>query len=311
MSMGRYIGKRLLQLIPLLLVVTFAVYLLLDLAPGDPAVKKLNAQGTPASKEVVAQTREEMGLNRPFLVRYGSWLGHALCGDLGTSYQDDVPVTQKMLPCIGRTMVLSLVSLFAALLIAVPLGIVTAVKQDSVLDHIIRVLSFAGNAFPNFLLATLLMYGLCIKVHLFPIIASGSLEGLFLPALTLTIPLCGRLIRQFRAETLQQLESSYVEGAVSRGVRPHTILWHDVLHNALPGMLTITGHSVGILMGGSVVVEAMFGWPGLGKMAMDAITARDYPVVQAFVLFLTVLYVLLNLIVDICYRALDPRVELS
>lgn len=309
--MGRYIGKRLLQLIPLLLVISFVVFLLLDLAPGDPAVKKLNAQGTPVSQEVLQKTREEMGLNRPFLIRYGSWLGHALKGDLGSSYQDDTPVSQKMAPCIGRTLVLTLVSLFAALLLAVPLGIATAVKEGSVLDHLIRVLSFAGNAFPNFLLATLLMYGLCIKVHLFPIIASGSLEGLFLPALTLAIPLCGRYIRQFRAEILQQLERPYVEGEASRGVRPRTILWRDVFHNALPGMLTVVGHSMGVLMGGSVVVEAMFGWPGLGKMAMDAITARDYPVVQAFVLFLTVLYVIINLLVDISYRALDPSVELS
>ena len=161
------------------------------------------------------------------------------------------------------------------------------------------------------LVSVLLMYYLCIQVNLFPVIAKGTVQGLFLPALALAIPMASRFIRQIRAEVLEELGKPYVAGALARGVSMRTVLVHDVLRNTLSGVLTIVGLSVGTLMGGSVVVETIFRWPGIGQLVMDAISARDFPVIQGFVLLMAVIYVVVNLLTDLSYRALDPRVELE
>lgn len=309
--MTKYIGKRLLQLIPILLGLTFLVFLLLYIAPGDPAQRKLTAQGIAVSEQVLEQTREEMGLNRPFLVRYGEWLLGVLHGDFGTSYRDGMPVLPKLMRGMGNTLVLAVSSLVLALAVSVPLGVLTAARHDRFLDHLIRLLTFVGNAMPNFLLSVLLMYVLCIKIDLFPVIARGTVEGLALPALVLAIPMASRFIRQIRAEVLEELGKPYVAGALARGVALRTVLLRDVLRNTLSSVLTLVGLSVGTLMGGSVVVETIFRWPGVGKLVMDSITARDFPVIQGFVLLMAVIYVVVNLLTDLSYHALDPRVALE
>ena len=309
--MTKYAGKRLLQLIPLLLGLTFLVFTLLYIAPGDPAQRKLTAQGIAVSEQVLEQTREEMGLNRPFLVRYGDWLLGVLQGDFGTSYKDGMPVLPKLMRGMGNTLTLAVSSLLLALAVSVPLGVLTAARRGRAIDHLVRLLTFVGNAMPNFLLSVLLMYFLCIRVNLFPVIAAGTAQGLFLPTLALAIPMSSRFIRQIRAEVLEELGKPYVAGALARGVAMRTVLVHDVLRNTLSGVLTIVGLSVGTLMGGSVVVETIFRWPGVGKLVMDAITARDFPVIQGFVLLMAVIYVVINLLTDLSYHALDPRVELK
>lgn len=309
--MTNYVGKRLLQLIPILIGLTFLVFTLLYIAPGDPAQRKLTAQGVAVSEQVLEQTREEMGLNRPFLVRYGDWLLGVLRGDFGASYKDGMPVLPKLMHCMGNTLVLAAGSLLLALVVSVPLGVLTAARRGGVIDRLVRLLTFVGNAMPNFLVSVLLMYYLCIQVNLFPVIAKGTVQGLFLPALALAIPMASRFIRQIRAEVLEELGKPYVAGALARGVAMRTVLVHDVLRNALSGVLTIVGLSVGTLMGGSVVVETIFRWPGVGQLVMDAISARDFPVIQGFVLLMAVIYVVVNLLTDLSYRALDPRVELE
>ncbi len=309
--MTNYVGKRLLQLIPILIGLTFLVFTLLYIAPGDPAQRKLTAQGVAVSEQVLEQTREEMGLNRPFLVRYGDWLLGVLRGDFGASYKDGMPVLPKLMRCMGKTLVLAAGSLLLALVVSVPLGVLTAARRGGVIDRLVRLLTFVGNAMPNFLVSVLLMYYLCIQVNLFPVIAKGTVQGLFLPALALAIPMASRFIRQIRAEVLEELGKPYVAGALARGVAMRTVLVHDVLRNALSGVLTIVGLSVGTLMGGSVVVETIFRWPGVGQLVMDAISARDFPVIQGFVLLMAVIYVVVNLLTDLSYRALDPRVELE
>lgn len=185
----------------------------------------------------------------------------------------------------------------------------TALRRDTQPDYLLRFLSFVGNSMPNFLISVLLMYFLCVRAKLLPVLAERSLRGLLLPCLALSIPMSGRFLRQFRAEILEQLGKSYVSGAVSRGVKARYILWRNVLHNASISIITIVGLSVGTLLGGSVVIETIFRWPGLGKLAMDAISDRDYPVIQAFVLFTAVVYVLINLLTDIAYHWIDPRVR--
>ena len=204
--MGKYVGKRLLSLVPILLGITFLTFLLLYIAPGDPAQKRLSSNsGVAVTQEQIDNMREEMGLNRPFLVQYGSWLGHALTGDLGTSYKDSMPVSGKLGPAFRRTLILAGVSLLISLLVSIPTGILSAVYRGSFWDHLFRLLSFVGNSLPNFLLSILLMYFLCIKVDLFPVIATGSVQGLFLPALALAIPMASRFVRQIRAEVLEEL----------------------------------------------------------------------------------------------------------
>lgn len=307
--MKRTIGKRLAHLAVVILGVSFLTFLLMYIAPGDPAQKKLTAQGVAVSQEVLEATRQEMGLDRPFLARYGDWLWSALRGDLGVSYKDGLLVSDKLAEAMGRTFVLALTSLALALLISLPLAVWTAVHKDGIADHAVRFFSFIGNSLPNFLLSVLLMYFFCIRLKLLPVIASGSVKGLLLPCLTLTIPLCSRFTRQFRAELLEQLGQDYVLGARTRGVKSRYILIRDVLRNASSAIVTLVALSVGTLLGGSVVIETIFSWPGLGKLAMDAITARDYPVIQGFVLFTAAVYVVVNLLTDLYCSWVDPRVR--
>ena len=310
--MGKYVGKRLLSLVPILIGITFLTFLLLYIAPGDPAQKRLSSNsGVAVTQEQIDNMREEMGLTRPFLVQYGSWLGKALTGDLGTSYKDSMPVSGKLGPAFQRTLILAGASLLISLLVSIPTGILSAVYQGSFWDHLFRLLSFVGNSLPNFLLSILLMYFLCIKVDLFPVIATGSVQGLFLPALALGIPMASRFVRQIRAEVLEEIGRDYVTGLTARGVRSSWVLFRNVLRNAMSSIMTIIALAVGTLMGGSVVVESIFNWPGVGKLAMDYITARDYPVIQGFVLIMAGVYVLVNLFTDLFHHWLDPRVELE
>ena len=307
--MGKYIGKRLGHLLWILVALSFLTFLLMYISPGDAATKKLYAQGIAVSEEVLAKTRQDMGLDRPFLVQYGDWALGILRGDLGTSFRDGLPVAGKLWKGLKNTFVLAGLSLLAALAVSLPLSILTALKKDGVWDHLVRFLSFVGNSLPNFLISVLLMYFLCVRWRLLPVVASGTFQGLLLPCLALSIPICGRFTRQFRAELLEQLGREYVSGARARGVRARYILFRNVLHNASISILTIVGLSVGTLLGGSVVIETVFRWPGLGKLAMDAISARDYPVIQGFVLLTATLYVLINLFTDICYHWIDPRLS--
>ena len=308
-TVKKYIGKRLLHLVGILIALSFLTFLLMYIAPGDAATKKLNAQGVAVSQEVLEATRKEMGLDRPFLVQYGDWALKVLRGDLGNSYKDGQSVAGKLGKALGYTAQLALGSLAISLLISLPLAILTALKRDTPLDNVIRFFSFIANSLPNFLISVLLMYYLCVKARLLPVVADKSLKGLLMPSLALSIPMVGRFLRQFRAEVLEQLGQSYVSGAVSRGVKSRYILYRNVLHNASITILTVVGLQIGTLFGGSVVIETIFRWPGLGKLAMDAITNRDYPVIQGFVLFTAVIYVLVNLLTDIAYHWVDPRVR--
>ncbi len=308
MNVKRYIGRRLFQLFLILIGVTFLVFLLMYLSPGDPAQRKLTAGGVAVTEEVLERAREDMGLNRPLLAQYGSWLGRVVRGDFGESLNDGLPVAGKLAKGLKNTLLLSLTSLFAALLFAIPLGTYSAVRQHGAADKIISFLTFMGNSLPNFLIAVLLMYFLCLKTKLFPILANGSAKGLFLPALTLAIPLFSQFTRQVRAAVLEQLHKPYVAGARSRGVKESAVLVRNVLRNSLISIITVVGMAGGTLMAGSVVVESIFLWPGIGKLMMDVITAKDYPVVQGLVLVMALLFVTVNLVTDLLYHKLDPRI---
>ncbi|MBR3643509.1 MAG: ABC transporter permease [Parasporobacterium sp.] len=301
--------KKLASLIVILIILSFLVFGLMDLAPGDPAERKLSEQGIAISREVLEAERAKMGLDKPFLVRYGEWFSGIIHGVFGDSYKDDMPVGPKLAAGLKNTLILTVSSLLAALLIAFPLSVISAFRKNGIIDHIVRVLSFIGNSLPNFLISILLMYFLCIKLNLFPVIAKGTVEGLLLPVLSLSIPMAGRFIRQMRAEILDQLKEDYVSGMQGRGVKQGFIVM-NVLRNSLGHIFTIIALQIGSLMGGSVVIETIFRWPGIGKLVMDSITARDYPVILGFVIIMGVIYVVINQLSDILRHALDPRTTL-
>ncbi len=301
--------KKLASLIVILIILSFLVFGLMDLAPGDPAERKLSEQGIAISREVLEAERAKMGLDKPFFVRYGEWFSGIIRGDFGESYKDDMPVGPKLAAGLKNTLILTVSSLLAALVIAFPLSVISAFRKNGIIDHIVRVLSFIGNSLPNFLISILLMYFLCIKLNLFPIIAKGTVEGLLLPVLSLSIPMAGRFIRQMRAEILDQLKEDYVSGMQGRGVKQGFIVM-NVLRNSLGHIFTIIALQIGSLMGGSVVIETIFRWPGIGKLVMDSITARDYPVILGFVIIMGVIYVVINQLSDILHHVLDPRTTL-
>lgn len=308
MSFKKQIAKRIVELILILIVLSFLTFLLMYLAPGDPAEKRLSSQGVAVTKEMLEAEQERLGLLRPFFVRYGDWLGGILHGDFGVSFKDDLPVAPKLSAGLKNTTILAFASLILSLIVSIPLGIWSAVKRNSLFDHIVRLLSFIGNALPNFLISVLLMYLLCIQFNLFPVVASGSVQGLFLPAISLAIPMAGRFTRQIRTETMEQLDQEYVTGLRTRGVKEKDILINNVFHNSSGHIFTIIALQIGTLMGGSVVIETIFRWPGIGKLVMDSINARDYPTIMGFVLVMGTIYVVINFISDVLYHVLDPRV---
>lgn len=306
--MKRYVLNRFLQLIPLLIGLSILVFALLFISPGDPIQRQLTLRGV-VSQELIDQEKQKMGLDKPFWEQYGDWLINIIQGDMGKSYKDSRPVAQKLAGALSYTALLSIVTLLFSLIIGIPIGIYGATKQDGLGDHLIRFFSFIGNSLPNFLLCVGLIYFFCIRQQWFPVVAKNSIQGLFLPTISLSIPLISRLIRQVRAEMLVQLKKDYITSVEIRGVKKIYILYNNALRNALPGILTVIGLSIGDLLGGSVVVENIFRWPGIGKLVMDSISDRDYPVIQGFVIVTAIMYVVINLVIDISYKYLDPRIE--
>lgn len=307
--MGNYITKRLFQLIPILLGVSFITFALMYIAPSDPAEMKLSAQGTAVSQEVIDETREEMGLNKPFIEQYLTWLLNLLKGDMGVSYVDNLPVSKKIVSALPSTIILALSSMILTLVISIPLGVLSAVKQNRFIDYLIRFFTFIGTSVPNFFLALVLIYVFAMQLGLLPVLASGSIKGLILPTIALATVMISKYIRQVRAAVLEELRKDYVMGARSRGIQEGVILFKNVLRNSMITIVTLVGLSIGSLLGGAAVVETIFVWRGLGKMVVDAIGARDYPVIQGFVVWMAIIYVLVNLLTDLSYHLLDPRVK--
>ena len=307
--MKKYIVHRLLHLIPILLGITLLTFGLMRLT-NDDAVDIFYDKNGAVSDEVKAAKRAELGLDRPFLVQYGSWLGGIVTGDMGKSYISGKPVFESFSSKLPATAELMLVSLLMTLVFAVPLGILAAVAKGSFADRVIRFLSFVGNSMPNFFVALLLIYFLAVKLHLLPVMGSSSdWRSVLMPAMTLAVSMGAKYTRQIRAVVLEELGKDYVAGARSRGVPELLILTKSVLKSSLVTIITLLALSVGSLLGGAAVVETIFMWDGVGKMAVDAILARDYPLIQSYVVWMAFIYVSVNLLADILYHILDPRVR--
>ena len=275
-------------------------------------LQKMENTGMVVSQEVIDNARAELGLDKPFLTQYFVWLGNLLTGDMGTSYISGKEVLPTFLSKLPATLLLTAVSIFLTIVISIPLGILAAVKQNRFTDYLIRVCSFLGNSMPNFFVALLLMYFLSIRMPIFPVIANGlSIQSVALPSLTLAIAMSVKYLRQVRAAVLDELSKDYVVGAQARGIRFSVTLWKSVLRACLVTILTLLTLSIGSLLGGTAIVESIFLWDGVGKLAVDAINMRDYPMIQAYVMWMAIIYVCVNLITDLSYRFLDPRIRLG
>ena len=307
--MRRSIIRRVLQFIPVLLGITFLAFLLIYLSPSDPVSVRMSAGGISVSPEIMESMRRSMGLDRPLLIQYGDWLWNILHGNMGKSYITDADVLDQILKALPYTLRMAGASLLLTLCISIPVGILTAAMQNSKFDYVVRVMAFVGNALPNFIIALCLMFIFSYRLGWIPVLATTKPIGLVLPALTLALVMSSRYIRQIRAAMLDELSKGYVVGLRSRGLSETTILYKNVLKNIMVTVITLTGISLGSLLGGTVIVETVFTWPGLGSLIMEGISQRDYPVVQAVIVWMASAFMVVNLLTDISYTVFNPKIK--
>ena len=309
--MRRYVVRRLATL-PLLMVgISIISFLLLNFAPGDAAEITLKRQnsGISPSKEAVAALRQELGLDASLPVRYGRWVSDAVRGDLGESYRTGSSISGELFRRMPATLLLATTALALAVAVGIPLGILAAVKRGTWLDTACRMLALVGAAIPSYVMAPALMLLFAVKLDWLPAIGYGSPEQLILPAVALSFGTMAQLMRLTRASVLEILGQDYMRTARAKGLPETVIVWRHGLKNALLPVVTVLGTSTGYLLGGAIIIETIFGWPGVGQFMITGITQRDYPVVQGFVVYIAVIFLLVNLIVDISYRWLDPRLH--
>lgn len=298
------------SLLSVLLGISIISYGFVFLTPGDPAYTILREQRqSPPSESEVASFRVEHGLDDPFLVQYVSWLTDALRGDLGTSYYQSEPVTSLVLAYLPNTLELALAATAVSIVLAVPLGVLSAVHRDTWIDHTSQIATLVGVSMPNFWLGYLLLLVCSLWLGLTPVGGAGTLGHLVLPAITLGTGMAAIVTRLVRTSMLEVLEADYVDTARSKGVRERLVIYKHALRNALIPVVTIVGLQFGFVINGAVIVETVFQRPGLGTLLVDAVFARDYPIVQGVVLVTAVAFVITNQLVDLAYVALDPRVE--
>ena len=309
--MKKYIGKRLLQLIPVLLGITFLSFAMMWMAGSDAVIEMYGDKGAVA-QEIIDAKRAELGLDRTFWIQYFFWLKGLLTGNMGVSFISGKEVFSTFISKLPATLLLTVLSIAATVIISIPLGILAAVRHDKFTDYFLRFLSFLGNSLPNFFVALLLMQLFSIKLRWLPVISKGlTVQSAILPTLTLAIAMSAKYIRQVRATVLEELNKDYVQGATARGIRKCVTLWKSVLKSSMLTIITLLALSIGNLLGGTAIIESIFMWDGVGKLAVDSITMRDYPMIQAYVVWMAIIYVAVNLITDILYHVLDPRIRLG
>ena len=279
---------------------------------GSDAIIELYGDKGAVAQEIIDAKRAELGLDKPFLTQYLSWVGGMMRGDMGVSYVSGKDVFQTFISKLPATLLLTALSMVMTVVISIPLGVLAAVRHDKFTDYVLRFFSFVGNSLPNFFVALLLMQIFSIKLKMLPVISKGlSVQSAMLPTLTLAIAMSAKYTRQVRATVLEELNKDYVIGAKARGVRSSVVLWKSVLKSSMLTIITLLALSIGSLLGGTAIIESIFMWDGVGKLAVDAITMRDYPMIQAYVVWMAIIYVLVNLITDLLYHALDPRIRLG
>jgi peptide/nickel transport system permease protein len=304
----------LLATIPVAGVVAVFVFLLLHLAPGDPAAV---VAGSYAMPKDIERIREKLGLNEPIYVQFGKWISHVARGDLGDSIFSEMPVTKLIAQRLEPTISLAVASILVAILFAVPIGILAAWKAGTWIDHVVMIFAVLGFSVPVFVIGYILMYGFSIQTHIFPVQGFVSIREGILPFLrTITLPsialgliYAALIARITRASLLDVLAQDYVRTAHAKGLSPRVVLFRHALKNASVPIVTIIGVGIALLIGGVVVTESVFNIPGLGRLVVDSVLARDYPVIQGIILMFSGVYLLINLIIDISYSFLDPRIN--
>ncbi|MBK5446434.1 MULTISPECIES: nickel ABC transporter permease [unclassified Peribacillus] len=307
--MSWFIFKRLTSLIPILLGISLITFILLHLIPGDPAVAYLRASHIPPTDETVAALRVELGLNKPLYVQYFEWLGKVLQLDLGMSYVSNNSVWEEIVVHFFPTVQLTIASLIFIVFISLPLGMISAIYKGKFVDQFSRILAFVSVSMPTFWLGFLLIYFLSVKLDLFPVLGRGTLAHLVLPSLTLAFAYIGTYMRLLRASMLGNLNEPFVVYARARGLRQRLIVIRHVLKKSLLPVVTGLGMSFGNMLSGAVIVETIFAWPGMGQLFVTSILNQDYPMIQGCVLFMGVIFVVCNLLVDLTYSFLDPRIR--
>ncbi|ACB86307.1 nickel ABC transporter permease [Natranaerobius thermophilus] len=301
-----YIIKRLLQAIPVLFIVTIITFSLVHIMPGDPA---LIMAGEDADPETVERMREAMGLHRPIHEQYLDWLSGVLQGDLGTSLRDHRPVLPSILQRLPATLHLVLASFVVSFSIGIPIGILSAVKQNTVIDSIARVFALLGISLPNFWLGLMLMFIFSHRLQLLPASGSGTIWHLIMPAIALGTASAGLITRLTRSSMLEVIRQDYVRTARSKGLGEKAIIYKHALKNAMLPVVTIVGLQLAARLGGSVIVETVFAYPGMGRFAFERMMARDMPMIMGILFVFAVIFIVINLITDICYGFLDPRIR--
>ncbi len=304
--MARYLLRRILLTVPVLLGVATLVFALIHLVPGDPAQAML---GDGASQEEVVKLRQSLGLDRPLLAQYKSFLSGVARGDLGRSFRNNAPVTAQIRERFPNTAMLALAAMLFAMLFAIPLGIIAAVYKGRAIDHVAMTLALAGISMPNFWLGPLLAILFSVYLGWLPVSGTGSIAHLVLPAVTLGAALSAILARMTRASLLEELRELYVLAARARGLSGSRAVLRHAFRNSLIPIVTIIGLQFGAVLTGTIITETIFAWPGVGRLLIQAINFRDYPLIQGCILFISVTYVVMNLLTDLTYGYLDPRIR--
>ena len=320
--LARYIIQRLLQLIPVLILVSLIVFMIVHMIPGDPVLVMLGVDpevGASYTEEQYQELQHQLGFDQPVYVQYFRWLGRILQGDLGLSLQSRRPVVDILKERYPATIYLAISAFITVILIALPAGIVAAVKQNTMTDYSAMGYAMWGQAIPNFWLGLMLILLFSLKLGILPSIGYASplehplrfLQHVFLPAIVLGTSMSASVTRYMRAEMLEQLSQDYVRTARAKGLPRHMVIVKHAAKNSMISIVTVLGLDIARLLGGSTIVEAVFTWPGVASLLLEGIYARDYPIVQGAVLVIALTYVTINLIVDILYKWLDPRIKLE
>ena len=317
--MWTYILRRLLQAVPTLLVISFLIFSLLYITPGDPVELILGTEDGTVTEEQRAVVEEQWGLDKPFLIRYANFVIDACRGDLGTSYATNQDVFGSIMARMPSTLKLAGFSMLLALVVSVPLGILAALKHNSIWDSLATALATIGVSLPKFWFGLVLMIVFALKLGWLPSTGSADLsqrlgpflKHIIMPASSLALGMAATQTRMIRSSMLDVLNQDYVRYARSKGLRERVVIWGHALKNAMIPVITVIGGEIGGLLGGAVVTESIFSWPGVGRLAMNSISKRDYPMIQGITLTLCISYLLVNLLIDIVYAWVDPRIRLD
>ncbi|WP_282139666.1 nickel ABC transporter permease subunit NikB [Cytobacillus oceanisediminis] len=307
--MGTYILKRIMSIIPVFLLATFLTSGMIHLSPVDPAEAYLTAAHIQPTDEILTQKRHEFGLDEPFLIQYVNSIIKICQLDFGISYVSNKPVWDEVTYRMPATIQLALGSILIAVFVSVPIGFLAGVKKNSLIDHFSRILSFLGASIPSFWLGYIFIFFFSVKLDLFPVEGIGTWQHLVLPSITLALPLIAMYTRLLRASVLENLQEPYVLFARARGIKEKTIMAKHVLRIAISPMITGLGMNLGKLLTGTIIVEAVFSWPGFGRYFVEAIFNRDLPVIQCYVLIAASLFIISNLFVDLIQMCIDPRIS--